>query len=69
MDSDDRGGGVRSCYQSEEPEQCKLCPAISAHRVMNSEELLQGERELIIIHSGQMYRLLCTRNNKLILQK
>ncbi len=69
MDSDDRGGGARRCYTSEEPEPCKMCPAIAGHRVMNSDELLKGERELIIIHSGQMYRLLCTRNNKLILQK
>lgn len=40
-----------------------------AHRVVRSEELLHGERELIILHGSQIYRLLETRNGKLILQK
>jgi hemin uptake protein HemP len=36
---------------------------------VRSEELLQGGREVRIVHSGQVYRLQVTRNNKLILQK
>jgi hemin uptake protein HemP len=36
---------------------------------VSSKQLLQGGRELRIIHDGQMYRLQVTRNNKLILQK
>lgn len=36
---------------------------------VSSEELLQGGRELWILHAGQVYRLMLTRNNKLILQK
>jgi len=38
-------------------------------RVVRSEDLLQGHRELFILHAGQVYRLLRTRNDKLILQK
>ncbi len=38
-------------------------------RVMRSEELLQGQRELIILHGSHIYRLIETRNGKLILQK
>ncbi len=38
-------------------------------RLVSSDELLQGQRELRIIHGQVVYRLLCTRNNKLILQK
>lgn len=36
---------------------------------VSSKQLLQGGRELKIIHDGQTYRLQVTRNNKLILQK
>jgi len=38
-------------------------------RIVRSEELLRGERELIILHGSQVYRLTETRNGKLILQK
>jgi hemin uptake protein HemP len=38
-------------------------------RIVSSDELLQGQRELLIAHAGQIYRLLRTRNDKLILHK
>lgn len=34
-----------------------------------SEELLRGGRQLEIVHGNEVYRLVLTRNNKLILQK
>ena len=37
--------------------------------VVRSDHLLQGHRELRIVHGSEVYRLLVTRNNKLILQK
>ena len=37
--------------------------------VLRSEELLQGRREAFIVHGEEIYRLIRTRNNKLILQK
>lgn len=37
--------------------------------VVHSKDLLKGRREVWIIHAGETYRLIVTRNNKLILQK
>lgn len=34
-----------------------------------STELFQGRRVVVITHAGENYRLLVTRNNRLILQK
>ena len=46
-------------------------PAETAHRqrVLQSEELLQGAREILIAHGEETYRLRLTRNGKLILHK
>jgi hemin uptake protein HemP len=38
-------------------------------RTLRSEDLLQGEKEIVIVHENQLYRLRRTRNGKLILQK
>jgi len=38
-------------------------------REIASADLLQGARSILIRHDGQAYRLLLTRNNRLILQK
>jgi hemin uptake protein HemP len=38
-------------------------------RVVSSEEVFRGEREIWIEHAGVRYRLRITRRNKLILQK
>ena len=35
----------------------------------HSEDLLQGQREVLIEHGDEVYRLRCTRNGKLILHK
>lgn len=43
--------------------------AKSPLRRMISGELFQGAREVLIEHHGETYRLLETRNGKLILQK
>ncbi len=40
-----------------------------ARQRIDSRELLQGERELIIQHGDQEYRLRHTQNDKLILTK
>lgn len=37
--------------------------------MLRSEELFGNERVLLIEHAGQRYRLLITRNERLILQK
>ena len=58
---------VRLCDKKQKP--CDSCTELSNVRVIRSDELLQGKRELFIVHGTQVYRLLCTRNDKLILQK
>lgn len=45
-----------------------LVPQPARQRI-DSRELLQGERELIIQHGDQEYRLRHTQNDKLILTK
>jgi hemin uptake protein HemP len=43
--------------------------ALGDLRLVRSEDLMQGAREVIILHNDQRYRLVETRNGKLILQK
>jgi hemin uptake protein HemP len=38
-------------------------------REVDSEELFQGQKTVVIRHGAEVYRLLLTRHNKLILQK
>lgn len=38
-------------------------------RVIDSETLFQGQKLVVIQHEGEDYRLILTRNNRLILQK
>ncbi len=40
-----------------------------APRAVDSSELFQGSKILLIRHAGSEYRLTITRNDKLILQK
>jgi hemin uptake protein HemP len=53
-----------------QPKQVKLSNAAAPPpRVLRSEDLLAGERMVVIEHGGAQYRLLVTRNDRLILQK
>ncbi len=45
------------------------CQTLPEAATVRSGDLLKGRRELRISHAGEIYRLLVTRNNKLILQK
>ena len=47
----------------------KLCKQMNEMHIVTADELLQGHREMLILHAGQVYRLMRTRNDKLILQK
>ena len=55
------------------PEKDPAKPETSAElpslRAIRSDEILQGHKEVRIVHEGEVYRLLVTRNGKLILQK
>lgn len=48
---------------SEEQNQPTSC------KVVTAESLFEGEREIVIEHGGEKYRLRITRRNRLILQK
>ncbi len=60
---------------SEDPEKPKFkqenfpTAAPTSPRVIDSTDLLAGEKTVLIHHQGEFYRLACTRNGKLILQK
>lgn len=43
--------------------------ANSPPRQFDSAELLHGDKEVLIHHGGEVYRLRLTKNGKLILQK
>ncbi|MBI1349140.1 hemin uptake protein HemP [bacterium] len=44
-------------------------PSQELVRTISSRDLMQGQRELLIDHDGETYRLRVTRNGKLILNK
>jgi hemin uptake protein HemP len=50
-------------------EQAQQVSGTGEPRTVRSEELFAGQRVLWITHAGQLYRLLITRNDRLILQK
>ncbi len=44
-------------------------PGSAQPQTLTSTELMQGRREVVIVHQGENYRLQQTRNGKLILTK
>ncbi len=44
-------------------------PSSAADTMIASDILMQGRREIVIVHDGLSYRLRITSNNKLILTK
>jgi hemin uptake protein HemP len=51
------------------PASATPAPPSPEPRSVESAELFQGARVVEISHAGETYRLLLTRNNRLILQK
>ena len=58
-------------YDSAKPSESPALksPAMVPVPEIASDVILQGHRVVVIVHQGQRYRLLVTRNEKLILQK
>ena len=50
------------------PKPNKEAPSQEVRRIC-SEELFRGEKWIVITHAGTEYRLIKTRNDKLMLQK
>jgi hemin uptake protein HemP len=38
-------------------------------RMISSQDILKGEKQVIIEHRGEQYRLILTKNDKLVLHK
>ena len=55
--------------QSNDPPQDKIETAGSTTYSVTSEALLNGHKELVIEHAGELYRLRITSKGKLILTK
>jgi hemin uptake protein HemP len=51
-----------------DPQSSRDVPALPAREV-DSRELMQGQREIVIRHGEEAYRLSVTRSGKLILRK
>jgi len=49
--------------------QARAPAAEGAPREIRAEDLLDGQRQVVIVHDDKRYRLVLTRNGKLILQK
>lgn len=55
--------------EPEKPAEPTPQPAPSPPRTITTAELFQGQRELLIQHGHEIYRLRITRHDKLILNK
>ncbi len=52
------------------PQRSHIAPVVTASAPeVDSDRLLQGQREILIRHGNECYRLRHTRNDKLILTK
>lgn len=58
-----------SSKKTENLNQDKLSEAFEKKRIIRSEEIFFDKKEVIIIHGSESYRLLHTKNGKLILIK
>ena len=55
--------------QPQKPERSEPTNEVEKLPVWRSEQLFDGNREVLIQHLGETYRLRQTRNGRLILQK
>ncbi len=56
-------------YQPSKPVDEPSNSGVPPQRFVRSEDILQGENEVLIIHGGVTYRLRQTKSGKLILNK
>ena len=59
----------RASEEAHEPGETPPAQSASGGRLITSEELFAGGRVVRIRHAGEEYRLMITRNDRLILQK
>lgn len=63
------GDRIVMTVPEKDPAKPQIPPELPTLRAIRSDEILQGQKEVRIVHEGEVYRLLVTRNGKLILQK
>jgi len=63
-----RPATIAMCNHSQDRPALHL-QVVPQSKAISSEDLLQGEKEVLIKHCGEVYRLRLTRNGKLILHK
>lgn len=56
-------------FRATPPNTAVITPTDGHAPRVRSDDLLRGSREIVIEHRGQEYRLLRTRNDRLILNK
>lgn len=56
-------------YTVPAPQRSSIAPIVASTPEVDSDRLLQGQREVLIRHGNECYRLRHTRNDKLILTK
>jgi len=54
--------------ESSQPQGNEASAPVPANTIQ-ADNLFQGHRQVLIEHDGEIYRLVLTRNNKLLLQK
>ena len=54
---------------SENDNSKKINEAFNQKKIIRSEEIFEDKKEVIIVHGTESYRLLLTKNGKLILIK
>lgn len=59
----------KSCKMHREDDSNPMRPLGDVGAMITSDVLMQGRREIVIVHDGLNYRLRITSNNKLILTK
>ncbi|MEG4315192.1 hemin uptake protein HemP [Pseudomonas sp. FIP_A4] len=59
----------RGFSDTAQTERTELQASSPARRIVSSDQLLDGTKEMVILHDGHEYVLRLTRQNKLILTK
>ena len=55
--------------RQDDPQRDERTARQDEERLISANSLLQGHQQVLIEHDGEIYRLVLTRNNKLLLQK
>lgn len=69
IDTEPQAPGTLAMANEKQSETLSNIPTKLKAELIRSEDLFKGERQVLIAHGSEVYRLLHTKNGKLILQK